>query len=271
MSPVPEEVVARNQAVWSAGDWDTVSELIASVGPKLLDRIGVGPGTRLLDIGTGSGGTVAIPAAQRGASVVGSDFIDTWFDAARSRAAEAGVEVEWIVADAQDLPFEDASFDVVTSTFGHMFAPDQAAAAAELARVVKPGGTIGFAAWRPAGNIGRSFATIGSHMPPPPPGFTPPPLWGTEERVRELLEPHGIELSFSNEAVRFERPSPDGLLELQESNFGPLVTAKATLGDEGWPALREDLRQLFEDINEATDGTYAADMEYLQTIGRRPE
>lgn len=270
MPQVSEDVRARNRKVWSAGDWDKMSDVIAPVGPKLLDRIGVGPGTRLLDIGTGSGGTVAIPAAQRGASVVGSDFIDAWFDAARRRAAEADVEVEWVVADAQQLPFDDASFDVVTSTFGHMFAPDQEAAAGELARVVKPGGTIGFAAWRPAGNIGRFFATVGSHMPPPPAGFTPPPLWGTEERVRELLEPHGIELSFSNEVVLFEFPSKDGLLELQETSFGPVVTAKAVLGEEGWPALREDMRALFDDVNERTDGTYAADMEYLQTIGLRP-
>jgi SAM-dependent methyltransferase len=270
MPQASDEVRARNQAVWSAGDWDTVSKLITPVGPRLLDAIGVGPGTRLLDIGTGSGGNVAIPAAQRGASVVGSDFIDTWFGAARRRAAEAGVEVEWSLADAQDLPFEDASFDVVTSTFGHMFAPDQPAAAAEMARVVKPGGTIGFAAWRPTGNIGRFFAMVGSHLPPPPPGFTPPPMWGTEARVRELLEPHGIELAFSNEVVRFEYASPDGLLVDQETNFGPLVTARAVLGDEGWAVLREDLRAMYDEVNENTDGTYGADMEYLQTIGRRP-
>jgi SAM-dependent methyltransferase len=265
-----EAVLTRNRAVWSAGDWDKMSQVIAAVGPRLLDTIGVGPGTRLLDIGTGSGGTVAIPAAQRGADVVGSDFIDTWFDAARRRASEAGVEVEWVVADAQDLPFEDASFDVVTSTFGHMFAPNQEAAAAELARVVKPGGTIGFAAWRPMGNIGRFFAAVGSHMPPPPEGFKPPPLWGTEDRVRELLEPHGIELSFSNEVVPFEFADKDDLLELQETSFGPLVTARAVLGDDGWPALRDDLRKLFDDVNERTDGSYSANMEYLQTIGRRP-
>jgi len=263
------DVRARNRAVWSSGDWDAMSELVAPVGPRLLDAIGVGPGTRLLDVGTGSGGTIAIPAAQRGAQVVGSDFIDTWFDAAGGRADEAGVEVQWVVGDAQELPFDDASFDVVTSTFGHMFAPDQPAAARELARVVKPGGTIGFTAWRPAGNIGRFFATVASHMPPAPAGFTPPPLWGTEDRVRELLGPLGIDIACTNETVRFEGSSTAEVLELHTSSFGPVVTARAALGDD-WPALRADLATLFDGLYQETDDGSGAEMEYLQTIGRRP-
>jgi len=134
----------RNRALWEAGDWDAVAPKVAAVGPRLLDRIGdVGAGVRLLDIGTGSGGAVAIPAALRGADVVGADITDAWFPAARRRAQEAGADVEWVVGDAVDLPFDDASFDVVTSTFGHMFAPDQQAAARELApacaRVRRPG------------------------------------------------------------------------------------------------------------------------------------
>jgi len=116
----------RNRAVWESGDWDKVAQYIAAAGPRLLDRIGgVGPGIRLLDVGTGSGGSVAIPAAQRGAEVVGADVTDAWFPAARRRAEEAGVDVEWIKADAVQMPFGSESFDVVTSTFGHMFAPDQ--------------------------------------------------------------------------------------------------------------------------------------------------
>jgi SAM-dependent methyltransferase len=270
MSQVPEEVRERNRAVWSSGNWDEVSNVIAAVGPLLLDAIGVGEGTRLLDIGAGSGGTIAIPAAKRGASVVASDFIDTWFDDGRRRAAEAGVEIEWVVGDAMDLPFEDASFDVVTSTFGHMFAPDQAAAAAELVRVCKPGGTIGFCAWRPEGNIGKFFQTVGSHMPPPPPGFVPPAAWGVEDHVRGLLEPLGVEVTCTPMDVAFEFPTADGLLHMQENNFGPVVTAKATLGEEKWPALREDMRKLFDEVNERDDGSYAAPMEYLQTIARKP-
>ncbi len=133
---------------------------------------------RVLDIGTGSGGSVAIPAAQRGADVVGSDISSVHFDAARARAEAAGVEVEWVEADALDLPFEDGEFDRVLSTFGHMFAPDHAQAASEMVRVTKPGGVIGFARGRPRERPGRCSASPGSHMPPPPEGFQPPPLWG---------------------------------------------------------------------------------------------
>jgi len=166
MSEVPDGARERNRAVWESGDWDGVAAYIATAGPRLLDRIGgVGPGVRVLDVGTGSGGSVAIPAAQRGADVVAADVTDAWFPAARRRGAAAGVDVDWIVADAVELPFEDRSFDVVTSTFGHMFAPDQQAAARELVRVCRPGGTIGLCCWTPEGSTGRLFASIAALMP----------------------------------------------------------------------------------------------------------
>lgn len=137
---VAEEFRRRARATWAAGDWDGFSRLVEPVGGLVLDRIGVEPGTDLLDVGTGSGGTVAIPAALRGATVVGCDVTPELFEHARRRAAAAGVEVEWVEADAQDLPFGDASFDRVTSTFGAMFAPDHLRAGAELVRVCRPGG-----------------------------------------------------------------------------------------------------------------------------------
>ena len=177
--PVDAEKQAVNRAVWSAGKWDRVADYVAETGPKLLDSVGIEEGMRVLDIGTGSGGSVAIPAAARGADVVGSDISSVHFDAARARAEAAGVEVEWVEADALDLPFEDGEFDRVLSTFGHMFAPDHAQAASEMVRVTKPGGVIGFAAWTPEGSTGQMFRLTGSHMPPPPEGFQPPPLWGT--------------------------------------------------------------------------------------------
>ena len=151
------EKQAVNRAVWSAGKWDRVADYVAATGPKLLDSVGVEEGMRVLDIGTGSGGSVSIPAAQRGADVVGSDISDVHFDAARARAEAAGVEVEWVEADALDLPFDDGSFDRVLSTFGHMFAPDHARAASEMVRVTKPGGVIGFCAWTPEGSTGQMF------------------------------------------------------------------------------------------------------------------
>jgi SAM-dependent methyltransferase len=259
----------RNRAVWSAGDWDQVADFVAVAGPDLLDRIGdIGPGVRLLDIGTGSGGSVAIPAAERGADVTGADVTDSWFPAAQRRAEDAGVNVEWVVGDAVELPFEAGSFDVVTSTFGHMFAPDQAAAAAELVRVCKPGGTIGLCCWTPEGVTGQMFGSIASLMPPPPEGFRPPVFWGSEPHVTELLEPLGVTLEMERTTLRIELESPEAQADHYEKNFGPLVMARAAIGEEKWPEARARFAAFLEEINDRDDGTMGADWEYLVTIGR---
>jgi SAM-dependent methyltransferase len=272
MSDVLDGARERNRAVWTSGDWDQVAGYIAVAGPRLLDRIGsVGPGVRLLDVGTGSGGAVAIPAAQRGADVVGADVSDAGFPAARRRAEEAGVEVEWIAADAIELPFEDGSFDVVTSTFGHMFAPDQQAAARELVRVCRPGGTIGLCCWTPEGHAGCFFTTIAALLPPPPENFRPPVLWGSEPHVRELLEPLGVTLDMRRTTLTMTFDSPEAHVDLYEVNFGPMVTAKATIGEDRWPVARELLLAFLNEINERDDGTLSGEYEYLETIARMPE
>jgi SAM-dependent methyltransferase len=264
-----EEARAGNRAIWAAGDWDAVADVIVAVGPRVLDRLGIGPGTELLDIGAGTGGSIAIPAARAGATVVASDVTDTWFDAARRRCADAGVDVHWVVADAMELPFEDASFDVVTSTFGHMFAPDHGAAARELARVVRPGGTVAIATWVPEGFVGQFFGTMGKHAPPPPPGAEPPIRWGDREHVRALLEPHGLELEMAVETVGFEHDSAESLVALYERSFGPMVTLRAATGD-AWPEARGELVGLFERENVASDGSMRVDADYLVTLGRKP-
>jgi ubiquinone/menaquinone biosynthesis C-methylase UbiE len=268
MSDPVAEFKNGNRQVWASGNWDEVSKLIAEVGPRVLDRVGVDQGMDVLDVGTGSGGTVAIPAAQSGARVVGSDLTPELFDDARRRAAEAGVDIEWVEADAENLPFEDAAFDRVLSTFGHMFAPRHAEAGQELARVCKPGGAIGTATWTPEGMTGAFFATVGGHMPAPPDFAEPPVQWGSEDHVREMLEPHGIELEFERETVTFEKESADALATFYEENFGPVVMAKAALG-EGWPDLRRDLVTTIENWNQADDGTLRVEAEYLITIGRK--
>ena len=267
--PVDPELQEAGRRVWSAGNWDEVADFVAGVGPRLLDAVGVEPGTRLLDVGTGSGGSVAIPAAQRGAQVVGSDITATHFEDARRRAAEAGVEVEWVEADALDLPFADGSFDRVCSTFGHMVAPDHALAAAELVRVCRPGGAIGFCCWAPDGLVGAMFAITASRMPPPPPGVQPPPLWGDESHVRELMEPLGVELEFSRQTNVFEHEDIDAYFDHMEANFGPMVTARAALG-EAWNGVREETDALFRAANQASDGSMRLEGEYLQTIARKP-
>jgi SAM-dependent methyltransferase len=266
------ELRQRNRTVWAAGEWDDVSRLVADVGPRLLDRVGVEPGMDVLDVGTGSGGTVAIPAALRGARVVGSDLAPELFEHARRRAEEAGVEVEWIEADAEDLPFEDASFDRVLSTFGHMFAPRHERAGAELARVVRPGGMVGTTTWRPEGFAGGLFKTMGSHMPPLPDFAQPPPLWGDEQHGREMLEPHGLEVEFDHETTIFEHEGDaDAFVTYYEQKFGPTVSAKKALGEDGWPALRADLVELFDsfDISDE-DGVCKVEAAYLVTRARKP-
>lgn len=262
------EKQAANRAIWSAGKWDRVADYVAGTGPKLLESVGVEEGMRLLDIGTGSGGSVAIPAAKRGAAVVGSDISDVHFDAARARAQAAGVEIDWVEADALDLPFEDGSFDRVLSTFGHMFAPDHTRAAAEMVRVTKPDGVIGFCAWTPEGVTGRMFRIVTTHLPPPE-GFMPPPLWGTEDHVRSLMEPLGVELSFERKLNEFQEENIDLYQETFQENFGPMVMARLALGDEGWPLLKSELDAFAAEENEAEDGTLLIRSEYLEVLGRR--
>jgi 2-polyprenyl-6-hydroxyphenyl methylase/3-demethylubiquinone-9 3-methyltransferase len=265
------EASERSRAVWSAGNWDEVSKLMPPAGQVVLDHAGVGSGMDVLDVGCGSGGTVAIPAALRGANVTGADVAPEHFDAARRRAQEAGVEVEWVAADAAEMPFEDESFDRVLSTFGHAFAPDQEGTAREIVRLCRPGGVIACAMWTPEGFNGRMFQVTGKHMPPPPPGFTPPVAWGTEERWRELVGSQGVELEFHREILDMEHEKPaEEFFDEFAGNFGPLVMASRALGDDGFAALRADLMALYEEGNEASNGGTRIPAEYLVAVGRKP-
>jgi ubiquinone/menaquinone biosynthesis C-methylase UbiE len=268
MSDPEAELRQRNRAAWAAGNWDEFAELVAEVGPRLLDRVGIREGMEVLDVGTGSGGSVAIPAALRGAHVVGCDLTPELFDAARGRERAAGVEVEWVEADAEDLPFDEASFDRVLSTFGHMLAPRHAAAAAELARVCRPGGVVATCTWSREGFVGAMTKTSGEYMPPQPDFAEPPEQWGDEAHVREMLEPHDLELELERELVVFAKPSSEELMAFYEQKFGPIVLAKEALG-ERWPELRSDLVSLFESWNTADDGSCRIEAEYLVTVGRK--
>jgi ubiquinone/menaquinone biosynthesis C-methylase UbiE len=262
------ELKQRNRAVWASGHWDEIAKLVEAVGPRLIDRVGIDEGMDALDVGTGSGGTVAIPAAQRGAAVTGVDLTPELFEDARRRAAEAGVEVDWVQGDAEALPFEDRSFDRVFSTFGHMFAPRHVEAGAELARVCRDGGMVGTTTWTPEGAIGAMFKTVASHMPKPPDFAQSPVLWGTEDHVREMLEPHGLELEFERQTVVFEFPDVESHLAFYEENFGPIVTARKVLGDD-WPALRADLLKTYEQTDHVGGGKARTEAEYLVTVGRK--
>jgi SAM-dependent methyltransferase len=258
------------RAMWATGDYPDVARRIEAAAELLLERVGPAPGRELLDVATGSG-NVAIPAAQAGASVVGLDLTPELLEAARRRASAAGVEVRFVEGDAEQLPFADDSFDLVTSCFGVMFAPLHERAVAELMRVARPGATIAVTAWTPEGLNGRMFATVGSYMPTPPPELEPPMMWGQEDHVRTLFAGSGAELSFERQAVTFVHDSPESWVEHNERVLGPSIVAKAALEPQGrWEDLRGELVELYSAANEAEDGSMRVKAEYLLSVARIP-
>ena len=258
------------KAMWTAGDYPEIARRIATVGEYVAERAGAAPGVELLDVATGSG-NVSVPAARSGAKVTGLDLTPKLLDAQRARAAAAGVEVELIEGDAEELPFAADSYDRVTSCFGVMFAPRHKVAAEELVRVARPGGAVVVAAWTPEGFIGRNFATMAPYMPPPPPELKPPVMWGNEQHVRGLFEGSGAELTFERRAVTFTGESVAAFMAEDEDKLGPAVMAKAALEPQGrWEDLKRDIVAMFEEVNEADDGSFRVESEYLVTVAQLP-
>jgi SAM-dependent methyltransferase len=260
----------RHRATWAAGDYGAVADrLVIEIGPRIVDRIGMRPGSEVLDVATGTG-NAAIPAAATGARVIGLDLVPDLLAVARRRAADAGVAVEWLEGDAEDLPFEDGRFDVVLSTLGVQFAPDHGQTARELARVCRPGGRIGLCNWTPEGYLGRFFATLSPYMPAPPAGASPPPLWGSEAHVARLFAGTGVSLEFDRGTVDFEHDSPAAFIDFMAADYGPLVKAREALAPQGrWEDLRGDLVSLSQSLNTARDGRFLVPSEYLVVIGER--
>lgn len=257
------------RAMWAMGDYPDLARTIAGVGELVAERVGAAAGEELLDVATGSG-NVALPAAARGARVTGLDLTPELLEVARKRAAQAGLEVDWLEGDAEQLPFADGSFDRVTSCFGVIFAPRQEQAARELVRVARPGATIAFTGWTPEGLNGQMFKTVGAHMPPPPPELRSPVLWGSEDHVRELFAGSDVELACERLAVEFEHDSPESWVAYNERVLGPTIMAKNALEPQGkWEPLREDLLALYREANQATDGSLRFSAEYLLTVARK--
>jgi SAM-dependent methyltransferase len=242
--------------MWGTGDFKAVADRIAGAGEQLVEAAGVEPGQDVLDVGCGTG-NATIPAAKLGARVTGLDSSPGLIEIARELGADAMVEVDWIVGDAQAMPFEDDSFDRVISIFGHMFAPDHRASADELKRVCRPGGRIAIACWTPEGNIGQMFKAMSVLNPPPPDGFQPPVLWGTEEHVRELL---GEDARFERHDVEWTGESPEQYARFMEDSFPPLVAARKAVGDG---RVHEVYLAYIEQVNEADDGSLRFSGEYL--------
>jgi SAM-dependent methyltransferase len=257
---------ARHRAMWALGDYHAVAtEIIPDLGPVLVEAARIGPGDHVLDVAAGSG-NVAIPAAATGAHVVASDLTPELLDRGRADAEAAGVSLEWQVADAEHLPFEDDTFDAVTSCVGVMFAPHHQAAADELIRVCRPGGRIALITWTPAGFIGQLFATMKPYVAPPPPGAQPPPLWGDVAHVRELLGDRVSDVRASQQLLQAGSMSdPVGFREYFKANYGPTIAAYRGLADE--PERAAELDQALVDLVErfrSPDGT--VDWEYLLVV-----
>lgn len=238
--------------------------MISPVGGVVLDRLGPSPGLRLLDVGTGSGGNVAIPAAQRGAEVVGLDVTPELLALARRRAAELALDIEWVEGDAQELPFADSRFDRVASTFGAMFAPDHARTAGELVRVCRPGGQIVMTTWVDDGFVGELFTLTGSFMPAPPAGVQAPPLWGVEAHIDEVFRAVEVEPATERAYVDFDFASVDDAVQRYASHFGPFVSARAVLEPQGrWAEFISAFRDLVERFNLNADGTARVRSDYF--------
>lgn len=265
------ELKAKHRSMWASGDYPSMVEtFLLPLGPRLVEACGIEAGTQVLDVASGTG-NAAIPAAATGATVVASDLTPELFDAGRARAEEKGVELEWIEADAENLPFEDESFDAVISSIGVMFAPHHERAAAELVRVCRPGGKIGLLSWTPEGMIGGLFRTIGPFAPTPPPGAQPPPLWGGEEHLRELLG-DGVELETLErdvlEVLAF--PRPGDFAKHFKQRYGPTIAAQANARkNEREAEFEQALDNFFaeQNLGDADDARF--EMEYLIAVGRK--
>lgn len=270
MSPEMEALKARLKATWMSGDYGHFARYLEPGALEFLSRLSIEPGTRVLDVASGAGQT-AIPLARAGAIVTGVDIATNLVEQARARAQAEGLDARFDEGDAEMLPYPDASFDVVLSLIGAMFAPRPELVAAELKRVCRPGGRIIMGNWTPGGFVGQMFKVHGKHVPPPA-IMAPPVKWGDEETVRERFGDGIADLSLSRQQYPFRYPFPPGeVVEFFRSYYGPTVKAFAALeGVDGKAAgLRQDLEQLWAEHNTAADGTTALTAEYLQVVAVR--
>jgi SAM-dependent methyltransferase len=265
------ELKARHRKMWASGDYPSMVETwLLPLGPRLVEACGIVPGMHVLDVGAGTG-NASIPAAQRGASVTASDLTPELLEAGSRRAEAAGVHLGWIEADAERLPFEDASFDVVFSSIGVMFAPHHQAAADELVRVCRPGGTIGLLSWTPEGLVGGLFRTIGPFAPPPPPGAQPPPLWGSDAHLGELFGERVVQRTVQRdvlEVTAFAQPSD--FADHFRARYGPAIAARANAAKNDREGdFDVALDRFFAESNGGTEDHARFDVEYLLTVGTR--
>jgi ubiquinone/menaquinone biosynthesis C-methylase UbiE len=247
-----------------------VETFLLPLGPRLVAAAGIGPGMKVLDIAAGTG-NASLPAAEAGADVTASDLTPELLEAGRARAEAAGLELEWVEADAENLPFDDESFDVVMSSIGAMFAPHHQDVADEMVRVCRAGGTIALLSWTPEGMIGGLFRMMGPFAPPPPPGAQPPPLWGSEDHLAELF---GDRVDFGTlerqmlEITAFDNPRDYG--EHFKAKYGPTIAARANAEKDGRAEeLDEQLDAFCDEWNLGSEDDARFEKEYLIAVGTR--
>lgn len=260
-------VTTRQQVVWGLGDYGRVGSLLTWIGESLVRALDVHAGERVLDVAAGNG-NASLPAARRFAEVLATDYVPGLLLETQARADADGVALRTEVCDAQHLPYADGEFDVVMSTIGAMFAPDQEAVGRELTRVCRSGGRIGMANWTPDSMVGDMFRAVGRHVPGPP-GLVPAVSWGTPERVAELLGPWCSDIRGTTQTCAFRFPSTQACLDYFRTWYGPTVAAFAAAGADGLVALEAELIAVFHAHDVATDGTLAMDVTYLEVVATR--
>lgn len=254
----------RQHGAWSSGDYAVVGTTLQIVGEELCEALDIRAGQKVLDVAAGNG-NATLAAARRWCDVVSTDYVPSLLERGRLRAAADGLSIEFREADAEALPFDNASFDAVVSTFGVMFTPDQDKAAAELLRVCRSGGKIGLANWTPEGFIGQLFKVLGKYLPPPA-GARSPALWGTRTRIAEMFGPSALVINAVPRNFMFRYRSPEHFLEIFRNYYGPTLKAFAALDAANQQALSDDLLALIGRMNRADDGTMIVPSEYLEIV-----
>lgn len=259
---------AKLRATWISGDFGQIAKFLETEAEDFINRVGVQPGSKVLDVACGTG-NLALPAARLGANVTGVDIAPNLVEQARANAAREGLQAQFDEGDAEALPYDDASFDTVVTIYGAMFAPRPEVVAAELLRVTKPGGRIAMGNWTPAGFIGQMFKAVGAHVTPPA-GMPSPLLWGKDDVVRERFGDSASDVKTTPRIVKFAFPfSPAEVVELFRVYYGPTFKAFGSLDEDRQAALRKDLEELWTKHNTATDGTTSVDAEYLEVVATR--
>jgi SAM-dependent methyltransferase len=259
-----DAVKARQQGAWSSGDYAVVGTTLQIVGEQLCEALDLRSGQKVLDVAAGNG-NASLAAGRRWCDVTATDYVPDLLERARERALAERLDIGFRTADAESLLFPDAEFDVVLSTFGVMFTPDQDRAAAELVRVCKHGGKIGLANWTPDGFIGQLFKTIGKHVPPTA-GTKSPGLWGTRPRINEMFGSQAVSITTEQRYFVFRYRSPEHWLEIFKTYYGPLLKTFAALDLAGQVALEHDVIELIAKFNRAMDGSAVIPSEYLEIV-----